>query len=85
MTRVLRVRTRPAYTSTMVIVLRPASNFRSWRLLIGRNLAEFVESYRDKRVAETWGRDNLSSLALTYAAIESAALGEEVCIGGTAV
>lgn len=36
------------------------------------SLTEFARSVRDDRQPETSGRDNLSSLAITYAAIESA-------------
>jgi predicted dehydrogenase len=45
------------------------------------SLAAFVGSFVEGRVPETSGRDNLATLALTYGAIESAALREQVNFG----
>lgn len=44
------------------------------------SLSEFVTAVRDDREPETSGRDNLASLAVTYAAIESAQTGAPVTI-----
>jgi len=44
-------------------------------------LTEFEAAVREGRTPETSGRDNLGSLAMTYAAIESARTGASVTVG----
>ncbi|MGI8868609.1 MAG: Gfo/Idh/MocA family protein [Mycobacteriales bacterium] len=44
------------------------------------SLTEFVTALKDGREPETSGRDNLSTLALTYAAVEAASTGRQVTI-----
>jgi predicted dehydrogenase len=46
------------------------------------SLTEFAASVRDDRAPEPTGRDNLGSLAITYAAIESARTGAPVSLEG---